>query len=118
MTTFNWKLFGVDKFLNIRRSHIPCVNAIDGQLKGPVILSYAVGCLLMNQSCLSLTDHISFCGLTIKIAGSMCVFWSCNLFFLFCFYFCLHMQGTNKVKESMRAEVIDKCKYLLTLTLT
>ena len=87
-------------------------------VKGPVILSYAVGCLLMTQSCLSLTEYISFCGLTIKIAGSMCVFWSCNLFFFFCFSFCSHMQGTNKVKESMRAEVIDKCKYLLSLTLT
>ena len=30
-TTFNWMLFGVDKFLNILRSHIPCVKAIDGQ---------------------------------------------------------------------------------------
>ena len=79
-TTFNWKLFGVDKFLNILRSIFHALKQL--MVKGPVILSYAVGCLLMTQSCLSLTEHISFCGLTIKIVGSMYVFWSCNLFFV------------------------------------
>ena len=88
-------------------------------VKSLVILSYTVGCLLMTQSFLfsdlSCNEHLSFCGLTIKIDGLICVFWSCNLFFV---CFSLVAQGTNKVKESMRAEVIDKCKYLLTLTLT
>ena len=76
------------EFINFWTSFAPIFHASKRLIvKGPVILSYAVGCLLMTQACLSLTEYISFCGLTIKIAGSMCVFWSCNLFFFVVFIF-------------------------------